>query len=105
MRGLGNKWRNLQRLLEKRRQMTSAPEQVRFERVAPVVKTPFEPDDDAIIMTNALEMAFQLERLGCVVERTLCTDRHVFPPLDWLLNLTPLRHGMLCAFVVARRKD
>lgn len=104
MRGLGNKWRNLQRLLAKRRQMQAAPEQVRFERVAPVVKTPFEPDDDAIIMTNALEMAFQLERCGCVIEQALCTDRYVFPPLDWLLNLTPLRYGMLCAFVVARRK-
>ena len=78
--------------------------QVRFERVAPVVKTPFEPDDDAIIMTNALEMAFQLERCGCVIKRAHCTDRYVFPPLDWLLNLTPLRYGMLCAFVVARKK-
>ncbi len=105
MRGLGNKWQNLQRLLAKRRQMQEAPDQVRFERVAPVVKTPFEPDDDAIIMTNALEMAFQLERLDCVVEQTLCTDRNVFAPLDWLLNLTPLRYGMLCAFVVAKRKD
>ena len=92
------------RLLAKRRQMRAAPEQVRFERVAPVVKTPFEPDDDAIIMTNALEMAFQLERCGCVIEQALCTDRHVFPPLDWLLNLTPLRYGMLCAFVVARKQ-
>ena len=104
MRGLGNKWRNLQRLLAKRRPMREAPEQVRFERVAPVVKTPCEPDDDAIIMTNALEMAFQLERCGCVVERALCTDRYVFPPLDWLLNLTPLRYGMLCAFVIARKR-
>lgn len=104
MRGLGNKWRNLQRLFAKRRQMKLAPEQVRFERVAPIVKTPFEPDDDAVIMTNALEMAFQLERSGCVVEKTLCTDRYVFPLLDWVLNLTALRYGMLCAFVVARKK-
>ena len=33
MRGLGNKWRNWRRLLEKRRQMREAPETVRFDRI------------------------------------------------------------------------
>ncbi|MCP5523087.1 MAG: methyltransferase domain-containing protein [Verrucomicrobiales bacterium] len=103
MRGLRNKWRNLRRLLAKRRQRKTAPDAVRFDRMEPVFKEPFEPDDDAIIATNAPEIGFFLERAGCVVERMECTDRHVAGLVDWGLNLTPLRHGMFNAFVVARK--
>jgi SAM-dependent methyltransferase len=103
MRGLRNKWRNGRRLLEKRRQMRRAPEQVRFDRMPPIVKEPFTPDDDAVVATNALEMQFFLERAGCAVERVSCTDRYVAKPLDFLLNLTPLRFLMFNAFLVARR--
>ena len=103
MRGLGNKWRNWRRLMEKRRQMRLAPQQVRFDRMTPIVKEPFTPDDDAIVATNALEIAFFLRQARCVVERTECTDRYVAKPLDSLLNFTPLRYVMFNAFVVARR--
>jgi len=103
MRGLANKWRNLRRLLAKRRQMRTEPQTVRFDRLTPIVKEPFSPDDDAIVATNALEMRFFLERCGCVVERVECTDRYVAAPAQWLLNLTPLRYGMFNAFLVAQR--
>lgn len=103
MRGLLNKWHNLCRLLAKRRQIRTNPDTVRFDRLTPVVKEPFEPDDDAIIATNALEMAFFLERAGCTIERLECTDRQVPRLVDRLLNLTPLRFGLFNAFVVARR--
>lgn len=103
MRGLASKWRNLRRLLAKRRQMRRAPQQVRFDRMAPIVRPVFQPDDDAIVKTNALEIAFFLERAGCVVERVACTDRYVNRWLDFALNLTPARYAMLNAFVVARR--
>jgi 2-polyprenyl-3-methyl-5-hydroxy-6-metoxy-1,4-benzoquinol methylase len=103
MRGLGQKWRNWKRLQEKRRQMDSAPKQVRFDRMPAIVKEPFAPDDDAIVATNALELEFFLTRAGCQVERVDCTDRYVAKPLDLLLNLTPLRYLMFNAFVVARR--
>ncbi len=103
MRGLGNKWRNWRRVGEKRREFAVRPEGVRFDRMTPIVKTPFEPDDDAIIATNPLEMAFFLQRCGCEVERVECTDRYVPKVVDWLLNATPLRHWMFNAFVVARR--
>jgi hypothetical protein len=69
----------------------------------PIVKQPFEPDDDAIIATNAVEIAFFLERSGCRIEQISCTDRYVAKPLDWALNATPLRHYMFSAFVVARK--
>jgi SAM-dependent methyltransferase len=103
MRGLLNKWRNWQRLRQKRRQIRFAPDSVRFDRMTPIVKTPFTPDDDAIVATNALEISFFLERFGCAIENVECTDRYVFGPLDFVLNVTPLRYGMFSAFVVARR--
>lgn len=103
MRGLANKWRNWRRLQVKRRQMQAAPDTVRFDRMTPIVKTPFEPDDDAIVATNSLEIEFFLRQSGCEVERVLCTDRYVAGPIDWLLNATPLRYCMFNAFVVARR--
>jgi SAM-dependent methyltransferase len=103
MRGLANKWRNWRRMSAKRRQMRLEPETVRFDRMTPIVKEPFTPDDDAIVATNALEIQFFLERAGCVVTQMHCTDRYVAAPLDFLLNLTPLRFFMFNAFVVARR--
>ena len=103
MRGLGNKVRNARRLMAKRGEMRRAPGNVRFDRMNPIVKEPFTPDDDAIIATNALEMAFFLERSGCVVERVECTDRHVAAPIDWLLNLGPWRYAMFNSFITARR--
>jgi SAM-dependent methyltransferase len=104
MRGFRNKWRNFGRLLEKRRQMKSAPGSVRFDRMTPIVKESFTPDDDAIVATNALEIAFFLEHAGCVVEQAVCTDRYVAKPLDLALNLTPLRFLMFNAFVTARKR-
>jgi SAM-dependent methyltransferase len=104
MRGLANKWKNWRRLLEKRRQLRTNPGSVRFDRMTPIVKEPFTPDDDAIVATNALEIGFFLDRAGCTVESIACTDRYVAGPIDILLNLTPLRYLMFNAFVVARKK-
>ncbi len=103
MRGLGNKWRNFRRLAEKRREMRDHPEAVRFDRMEPVVKQPFTPDDDAIIATNPLEIAFFLEQNKCKIVKVSCTDRYVFKPLDVALNLSPLRYGMFSGFVVAQK--
>lgn len=103
MRGLRHKWENWRRLAEKRAQMKRDPDHVRFDRTPPIVKVPFEPDDDAIILTNAVEMEFFLHRSGCQIESVECTDRYVPRPLDWLLNATPLRYYMFSAFVVGRR--
>ncbi len=103
MRGVGNKWRNFRRLMAKRRQMRAAPDTVRFDRMPPIVKEPFSPDDDAIVATNALEMQFCLERAGCVVESVSCSDRDIAKPMDFALNLGPWRYGMFNSFLVARR--
>jgi len=104
MRGLGNKWRNWRRIQEKKAQMKSNPAAVKFDRMVPIVKQPFEPDDDAIIATNGVEIAFFLERFGCNVEEISCTDRYVAKPLELALNATPLRYYMFSGFVVGRKK-
>ena len=71
--------------------------------MVPIVKQPFEPDDDAIIATNGVEIAFFLERFGCKVEEISCTDRYVPRPLEMALNATPLRYYMFSGFVVGRK--
>ncbi len=103
MRGIGNKWRNWCRLREKMRQMKSAPETVRFDKMKPIVREAFQPDDDAIVATNPLEMAFFLRRAGCEVLSISCCDRYVSAPLDCMLNLGPWRYVMFNAFLVARK--
>ena len=104
MRGLRSKWRNWRRLRQKRREMALTPELLRFDRMTPIVARSFQPDDDAIIATNSLEIAFLLERAGCEIVHVACTDRYVFKPLDLLLNATPLRYVLFNSFVVARKK-
>ncbi|MBI1839841.1 MAG: class I SAM-dependent methyltransferase [Verrucomicrobia bacterium] len=103
MRGLRNKWENWRRIREKRRQMAEDPGAVRFDRTPPIVKEPFEPDDDAIILTNAVEIEFFLRSLGCEIQAVHCTDRVVPAFIDWCLNATPLRYYMFSAFVVGRK--
>jgi len=103
MRGLLNKLKNWRRLHEKRRQMKTAPKTVRFDRLTPIVKEPFSPDDDAIVVTNLLEIEFFLRQSGCEIESTACTDRYVAKPIDLLLNLTPLRYLMFNAFIIAQK--
>jgi len=105
MRGLGRKLKNWRRVRAKQKQMLHAPEQVKFDRMTPIIKTPFTPDDDAIVATNPLEMEFFLKRYGCEILRSECTDRYVARAVDLLLNCSPLHYLMFNAFVVAQKKS
>jgi SAM-dependent methyltransferase len=105
MRGVGNKLRNWQRLRAKRAERRNTPELAKFDRMPPIVKDVFSPDDDAIVATNAAEMEFFLERFGCDVLRVECTDRYVARPVDFLLNAGPWRYMMFNSFLVARKRD
>ena len=104
MRGLASKWRNFLGLLARLRQIRTAPDKVRFERMAPIIRQPFQPDDDAIVVTNPVEMTFFLRRAGCEILSVECTDRYVPRVVDFILNATPLRYAMFNSFVVARRR-
>ena len=103
MRGVGNKLANWKRLRDKRAQMRTTPDSVRFDRMTPIVKEPFTPDDDAIVATNAAEMEFFLERAGCKVLTVACTDRYVAGAVDFVLNLGPWRYMMFNSFLVAQK--
>ena len=63
--------------------MRSAPESVRFDRMTPIIKEPFTPDDDAIVATNPTEIEFFLKRAGCDILSVACTDRYVAKPIDF----------------------
>jgi SAM-dependent methyltransferase len=104
MRGLRNKLQNLKRLAEKRRIMKRNPSEARFDRMQPIIKEPFTPDDDAIVATNALEISFFLQQSGCEIVQVNCTDRYVAKPAAIALDRTPLRWLMFNAFVVARKR-
>ncbi len=103
MRGVAAKFRNARRLLAKWREMRTCPDEVAFDRLTPIERTPLQPDDDAITATNSLELAFHLRRLGCRVESVSCVDREISRWLDFALNATPLRYLMFNSFVVARK--
>lgn len=103
MRGLVNKWRNWKRLMEKHVQIKRCPDSVHFDRMDPIVRQPFCPDDDAINATNSIENAFFLERAGCEVLQIDCTDRYTSAFLDKLLNVLPIKNYILNSFIVARK--
>lgn len=104
MRGVRNKLRNWKSLTKIRRDIKKNLATVRFERMPPIVKDIFSPDDDAIVVTNPLQMKFFLESYGCQVKSVVCTDRYVHPFVDWCLNLTPLRYLMFNSFIAAFKK-
>ena len=103
MRGLGSKCRNAIKLLRIYQSIRHAPKSVRFERMPPIVKEPFSPDDDAIVVTNALQMKFLVEQNGCRVQTVACTDRIVPGIVDWALNLPLLKYLWFNAFLVATK--
>ncbi|MGB9602612.1 MAG: class I SAM-dependent methyltransferase [Limisphaerales bacterium] len=104
MRGLKNKWLNFKRIRQKLYQMRFEPNKVKFDRMNPIIKEPFTPDDDAIIATNPFEMEFFLARAGCKIELSVCTDRYVPGIVDFLLNFGPWKRLMFNAFIIARKK-
>ncbi len=105
MRGFENKVKNARRLLAIRRQIKQNPNGVRFERMPPIVKEPFAPDDDAVVATNPLHMKFFVEQNGCRVDVLECTDRHVPRPIHWFLNLPCLRYLWFNSFLVATKTN
>lgn len=105
MRGLGRKLINALALWERWKTMKNAPGTLKFERMPAIVREPFQPDDDAIVATNPLEMKFFLERSGCAVMSVECTDRDVHPVVDFVLNATPARYLMFNAFLVSEKLD
>ena len=74
-----------------------------MDRMAPLDREPFSADDDAIVVTNLLELKVLVEQIGCSVVRAECTDRYFSPVLEKIANATPLKYAMGNAFVVSRK--
>ena len=103
MRGIANKWRNALQLRAIRREILLAPDRVRFERMPPIVKEPFTPDDDAIVVTNPLHMQFFVQKEGCTILSVSCTDRDVPPIVNWVLNLPLIKYLWFNSFVIGKK--
>lgn len=98
MRSLASKFRNANRQFRKWKSIKSG-QKIEFDRMEPIIRDAFEPDDDAIIATNLLEMCYFLRAHNCKILDSHCTDRIVHPLLEWSLNATPLKYLMFNAFI------
>jgi SAM-dependent methyltransferase len=103
MRGLRRKWANAQILLRHRQAYASDPDAVIFERMAPIVRESFQPDDDAIVATSALDLRQYFRTRNYRDIRVSCVDRPVPRWIEALLDATPLRFVMLNSFVTAEK--
>lgn len=103
MRGIGRKLRNARTLLHRWRSARQPDTVMDFERMDPVISEDFQPDDDAIVVTNLIDINRHLEYLGCRVTHAHCTDREVPALIEWGLNITPLKYLIFNAFVRAER--
>ena len=64
-RGVRRKVLNASMLLKKGVLARTSPQSMRFERMEPIVRPDhFEPDDDAIVVTNPIDVGFFLRRSG-----------------------------------------
>lgn len=103
MRSIGAKMRNAKRLIEKYGEIKAKKANITFDRMHPIERDNFQPDDDAIIATNLLEMIYHLKTNGCKIISAHCTDRKVPALIDWVLNASPLKYLMFNAFVTAEK--
>jgi hypothetical protein len=70
----------------------------------PIHREPFQPDDDAIAATCALDFVQYLRSRNYENIRVSCVDRPVPALLEFALDLTPLRYLMFNSFVTANKK-
>jgi SAM-dependent methyltransferase len=103
MQGLRQKWRNAGALLRHLKIYRTNPDEIIFEKMAPIQREDFQPDDDAIIATNAVDFRQYLKSRRYANIRVSCVDRPVPRWLETMLDLTPLRFVILNSFVMAEK--
>jgi 2-polyprenyl-3-methyl-5-hydroxy-6-metoxy-1,4-benzoquinol methylase len=105
MRGFFQKLDNAKILLHHLKAYALDPKAVIFEKMTPIQRDPFQPDDDAIIATNAVDFCHYLETRNYEKIRVSCVDRPVPKWIEIILDLTPLRFVILNSFVLAKKPD
>ena len=101
MRGLAQKWRNAGTLLRHLRAYEVDPAAVRFEKMSPIHREQFQPDDDAITATNAIDFRQYLRARNYTKIRVSCVDRPIPRWMEAILDFTPLRLVMFNGFLSA----
>jgi ubiquinone/menaquinone biosynthesis C-methylase UbiE len=76
-----------------------------FERMEPIVREVFEPDDDAIVATNALDVCASLRSSDMTIEYLSGSDHYQGALVERLAALPGLRSIVGGVFVVARKKN
>jgi 2-polyprenyl-3-methyl-5-hydroxy-6-metoxy-1,4-benzoquinol methylase len=103
MRGLAQKWRNAQTVIRHLKSYRSSSSEIIFEKMPPIQRENFQPDDDAIIATNAIDFRQYLRSRGYADIRVSCVDRPVPKGLELILDFTWLRFVILNSFVTAEK--
>ena len=103
MRGLRQKLKNFRNLRRHLSEYKRHPEGILFETLTPIVRENPQPDDDAIVATNALDLRHYFRARKFTGIRVSCVDRPVPRLLELLLDATPFRYVMLNSFVTARK--
>lgn len=103
MRGIGQKWENLKIIFAHRKSYSVNPESVFFEKMSPLVRPDPMPDDDAIIVTNPVDMRRYFEVRGYQQIQVSCVDRPVPRFIEWILDASPMRFLILNSFLQAMK--
>jgi 2-polyprenyl-3-methyl-5-hydroxy-6-metoxy-1,4-benzoquinol methylase len=74
-----------------------------FEMMEPIIRDAFEPDDDAIVATNAIDICATLRSAEMRVEYTSGTDHYQNDLIERLGTIPGLRSIVGGVFVVARK--
>lgn len=104
MAGLKQKMRNLRTMLHHVQLYGQERDFVYFESMRPISREPSRPDDDATVVTSAVDLRRYYVTRGFEDIRVSCVDRPLPRALEFILDLTPLRYVMLNAFVTGRKK-
>lgn len=99
LKGVKNKLRNLKTIFGKILSKDSS-----FERMKPVIRKKFEYDDDAIVVTNLLDLKGFFKKNNCDIlyeSGFINYDSFVFK----MINLIPIiKYGLPSCFIVVKKK-
>jgi len=101
MRGVGQKWKNLQAIFARRKRYARDTTSIEFEKMTPIVRPQFMPDDDATVVTNPVDLQRYFHVRGFGRIRVSCVDRPVPRVAELILDALPTRFLMLNSFVEA----
>jgi SAM-dependent methyltransferase len=103
MRGLGQKWANLEAILARRRRYSADNTSIDFEKMTPIVRPEPMPDDDATVVTNSIDLHRYFHVRGYREIKVSCVDRPVPRLAELILDALPTRYLMLNSFVEATK--